>query len=97
MPILAASLVYALVLFAPQMLNDGDTWSHIAVGRWIIAQRIVPWSDPFSFTLAGAPWQAHEWLAEVAMAAVYAAGGVALVLVLVGAAAALAIGLLARH
>lgn len=79
------------------MLNDGDTWSHIAVGRWIIAHRAVPWTDPFSLTHGGAPWQAHEWLSEVLMAAAYQAGGVSLVLVLTGVAAALTVGLLARH
>jgi hypothetical protein len=96
-PIVAACVVYAIVLFAPQVLNDGDTWSHIGVGRWIIAQRAEPWSDPFSFTFGGAPWQAHEWLSEVLMAAAYDAGGVSLLLVLTGAAAGLAVFLLARH
>ena len=69
-PIAIAVLVYAVVLFAPQVLNDGDTWSHIAVGQWIIQNHAVPRTDPFSFTLAGAPWGAHEWLAELAMAQV---------------------------
>ncbi len=90
-------LVYAIVLFVPQVLNDGDTWMHIAVGRWILQHRGVPWTDPFSFTFAGKPWEAHEWLSELAMAIAYRLGGLSLVLVLTGVAAALAAALLARH
>jgi hypothetical protein len=86
-----------VVLFAPQVLNDGDTWSHVAVGQWIIQHHAVPRTDPFSLTLAGAPWGAHEWLAELAMAAAYALAGVSGVLILTACCAALTVWLLARH
>lgn len=97
MPIAIAIALYAIVLFAPPVLNDGDTWSHIATGQWIIGHHAVPWTDPFSFTVAGAPWIAHEWLAELLMALAYRIGGVSFVLILTAAAAALAAGMLAAH
>ena len=96
-PFAIAVLVYSVALFAPQVLNDGDTWSHIAVGQWIIQHQAVPRTDPFSFTFAGAPWGAHEWLAELAMAAAYAVAGVSGVLILTASCAALTAWLLARH
>src|ERR1700729_2312038 len=64
-PPLAALAVFALTLFSARVLNDGDTWSHLATGDWILAHGAVPAIDPFSFTKAGAPWSAHEWLAEL--------------------------------
>jgi hypothetical protein len=95
--ILAASGGYILCLFAPQILNDGDTYMHIAAGNWIIQHRAVPSVDPFSYTFAGAPWVAHEWLSEVVMAIAYRLGGWSGMLILSGAALALTLGLLARH
>ncbi len=47
--ILAASGGYILCLFVPQILNDGDTYMHIAAGNWIIQHRAVPATDPFSY------------------------------------------------
>ena len=73
-----------LVSFAPQILNDGDSFWHIAAGRWILDHRGVPSTDPFSFTFAGRPWVAHEWLSEVVMALAYRAAGWAGVMLLTG-------------
>jgi hypothetical protein len=97
MPIALASLAYAVFLFSPSVLNDGDTWLHIAVGRWILEHLAVPWTDAFSYTFAGAPWRAHEWLSELLMALAWRLDGVDGVLILYGAAVALTVGLLARH
>ncbi|RRN66122.1 hypothetical protein [Caulobacter sp. 602-1] len=66
---LAAALVMATVfLFLPQVLNDGDTYWHMATGEWILAHGRVPDRDVFSYTQAGRPWVAHEWLSEALMA-----------------------------
>lgn len=62
-------------LCAWSMLSDGDTGWHIAAGNWILDHRAVPTVDPFSYTFAGKPWVAHEWLSEVLMALVYRAAG----------------------
>jgi hypothetical protein len=97
LPWLVGAVVYALLLaLGPRLLNDPDSYSHIAVGRWILAHGGVPSSDPFSFSMRGAPWIAFEWLSEVVYAAVYALSGWAGVVTLAAAALALAVGLLMR-
>ena len=97
LPWLAGAGVYVLLLaLGPRLLNDPDSYSHIAVGRWIIAHRAVPASDPFSFSMHGAPWITFEWLSEVIYASVYALSGWAGTVALAAAAVALAIGLLTR-
>ncbi|MGC9953930.1 MAG: hypothetical protein ABSD21_06600 [Rhizomicrobium sp.] len=93
----AALAAFAVVLFAPAVLNDADTYWHIAAGRWMLDNQAVLRIDPFSYTFAGHPWQTHEWLAEIAMALAYVGAGWSGVVLLFGAAAALTAGLLARH
>jgi hypothetical protein len=97
LPWMVGAGVYVLLLtLGPRLLNDPDSYSHIAVGRWIMAHRAVPASDPFSFSMHGAPWISFEWLSEVIYAAVYALSGWAGVVALAAAAIALAVGLLTR-
>ena len=89
--------VYLLLLtLSSQLLNDPDTYSHVAVGRWIVSRGAVPESDPFSFSMYGAPWITFEWLSQVVYAAIYALSGWAGVAAFAAAAIALALGLLAR-
>ncbi|HEX4302663.1 MAG TPA: hypothetical protein VHZ78_07715 [Rhizomicrobium sp.] len=90
----AAAAAFAVTAFAPQVLNDGDTFLHIAAGQRMLAQHAVLFRDPFSYTFAGAPWNAHEWLAEVLMALAYQAGGWSGLIGLFAGAAALTAGLL---
>jgi hypothetical protein len=61
--------------FMPQIFHDADTWWHLAAGDWILAHRTVPARDFFTYTFAGTPWNAHEWLSEVLMAVAFAASG----------------------
>ena len=97
LPWLVGAGVYALLLtLGPRLLNDPDSYSHIAIGRWILANGALLRSDPFSFSMHGAPWIPFEWLSEVIYAAVYALSGWAGVVVLAAAAIALAIGMLTR-
>ena len=97
LPWLVGAGVYALLLtLGPRLLSDPDSYSHIAVGRWIMAHGAVPASDPLSFSMHGAHWIAFEWLSEVIYAAVYALSGWAGVVALAAAAIALAVGLLTR-
>ena len=51
---------------APGMLGDGDTGWHLRTGEWILANHRVPTQDMFSYTKAGQPWFAWEWLWDVA-------------------------------
>lgn len=89
-----ALAAFTVLAFGPALFNCGDTNWHLAAGDWILAHRAVPHVDPFSFTLAGHPWVAHEWLAEVVMAATFALGwsGVAILFSAIFAAVLLVIG-----
>jgi MFS family permease len=93
----AIAAVFGWLTFTPSLFNDGDTSWHLATGRLILDTRFIPHTDPFSFTFAGQPWTAHEWLAEVAMALTYGAAGWAGIAVLFAAAIALTLGLIARE
>jgi hypothetical protein len=87
---------FALVMWAGQVWDDGDTYWHVATGRWMLAHGQVPHADPFSFSHPGIPWQDHEWLSEILMALAWLADGWTGVLILMGLAAAAAAGIMAR-
>jgi hypothetical protein len=91
----AAVIVLAVASFSARVFIDGDTNWHVAAGRWILAHRTVPTTDPFSYTFAGHRWIAHEWLSEVTMALAYLAAGWSGVVLLIGLAAALAFAMIA--
>lgn len=63
---LVAVAVLASALAGGQDFFEGDTFWHLETGRWILEHHAVPHSDPFSWTAAGRPWVAHEWLWDVA-------------------------------
>jgi hypothetical protein len=68
-PLLVGLGAYAVAIGAAvNLLNDGDTLSHIVIGRWIIAHRAIPFHDPFTYTFPGGTWVPHEWLAEIVFA-----------------------------
>ena len=95
--LLPALLAAAVTLFAPQVMNDGDTLWHVAAGQWMLDHGQPPQVDPFSYTIAGQPWHDHEWLSEVVMALAYRAAGWTGVALLGAAAAGATIGLLGRE
>jgi hypothetical protein len=75
-PLIVGLAAFGRALAQPSaLLNDPDTYLHVAAGRWMLAHFALPISDPFSHSLAGARWVPHEWLAEVVLAAVYHAAG----------------------
>ena len=57
----------------------------------------IPTVDPFSYTMPGAPWIAHEWLAEILYAAAYSLGGWSAIVGLAAAAFATALAILTRY
>lgn len=61
------------LMFLPIVFMDGDTWWHLAAGRYMFEHHAVPITDPFSYTFRGQPWVAHEWFSEVLMYASFAA------------------------
>ena len=95
--VIAGCLIFALLLFLPPILNDGDTLWQIRAGEWILDHHAIPATDPFSFTAGDRPWFSHEWLAETLMALAYRAGGLKGVMVLAAAATGLTAGVLLHH
>jgi hypothetical protein len=81
---------------AKSMLGDGDTGYHIRTGEWILANGRVPHQDLFSFTKAGQPWYAWEWLWDVCFAWLYQHGGLATVVTVSIVVISLTIALLFR-
>ena len=71
--------LFARMEGAKSMLGDGDTGWHIRTGEWILANGRVPSQDMFSFTKAGEPWFAWEWLWDLSFAWLYQHGGLAAV------------------
>lgn len=54
---------------------DTDLWWHLRTGEWILSVGRVPRFDPYSHTVAGESWVAHEWLAEIGLALAYRIAG----------------------
>lgn len=99
-PLLLGALAYLGVLIGGYAsgvgLADPDPLWHIAAGQYILDNGRIPFTDPFSFTRFGAPWEPIEWLSQVILAVAYRAGGFAAVLALAATATALAIAILTR-
>jgi hypothetical protein len=94
--LVAAGIYVLLMVLGQRLLADPDTYSHIALGRWILEHHTVPTGDPFSQTIRGKHWVAFEWLSQVAYAAALSLGGWVAVVALAAAAMAAAFGLLTR-
>lgn len=92
--LLFAVFVLAVPVFIAShwtVFRDGDVSWHLAAGRWILENGRVPSTDPFSFTMAGKPWIAFEWGAEVIYWTAYRLAGFA------GLAATVAAALMALY
>ncbi len=97
MPWLVATGSYVLLMaLGPRLLADPDTYSHIALGRWILENHAVPSVDPFSQTMRGQHWVAFEWLSQVVYATAHSLGGWTGTVAIACAAMAAAFGLLTR-
>jgi hypothetical protein len=79
------------------LLADGDTGWHIRTGEYILATHSVPTHDLFSFSKAGQPWFAWEWLSDVTFALLHRFWGLKGVVVFTGLVLSLASALLFRY
>lgn len=70
----ACLLVWLFALTA-RMIHDPDFWWHLKTGQLITETASIPHADPFSHTMPGREWVAHEWLSEVLIYGVYRAAG----------------------
>ncbi|GER22204.1 hypothetical protein NCCP1664_07010 [Zafaria cholistanensis] len=56
-------------------LAESDTFWQVRTGLATLAQQRIPTADPFSWTAHGESWTLNSWGFNVAVAAVYQAGG----------------------
>jgi hypothetical protein len=73
--IFLTALFLGLFALAARNVSDPDLWWHLKTGQYITEHKSVPHVDPFSYTRAGQPWVAHEWLSEVLLYQLYRAAG----------------------
>lgn len=57
------------------LLADGDVGWHIRTGEYILDTGSVPTEDLYSFSKAGQPWYAWEWLSDVIDGGLHRAAG----------------------
>lgn len=67
--------ILAVMAAREKLLGDPDIWWHIKTGAWIWQHGAFPTVDPFSFSFAGHPWIAKEWLSQIVYFAAFALGG----------------------
>jgi hypothetical protein len=72
---LFTGLIFNYLFHSDIVLGDPDLWWHIVTGQGILASGHVPTTDTYSYTFAGQPWIAKEWLSQVLLAAAYNLGG----------------------
>ena len=75
-----AAAVFLIVLDllmwnSSRMLTDSDTYWHIVVGQHLLRTHSFPIVDEYSYTRAGAPWIAKEWLSQVLFSIAYSWAG----------------------
>jgi len=66
-----------LLALATREISDPDLWWHLRTGQLILDTGQIPRADPFSFTVAGQAWIAHEWLSEIFLYALFRWAGLA--------------------
>jgi hypothetical protein len=76
-PLALGAVVFVWLVGAnsAHLLADPDSHWHVTVGNWILAHGAVPTVDSYSFTFAGQPWIAKEWLSQLVLASAYNIGG----------------------
>ncbi len=74
--LLGASLLVAAATASRAFQLDPDVWWHLKNGELILATHHWPTGDPYSFTVAGQPWLAYEWLGDVVLAVTWRLGGI---------------------
>jgi len=68
----APALILVLIVVADAgQRSDPDLWGHLRFGQTALAHHGLYLTDPYSYSVLGAPWRNHEWLTEVLMAVAY--------------------------
>jgi hypothetical protein len=61
----------ALAFIHSFYMTDPDFGWHLKAGEWILSNRALPHTDPFSIYGAGKPWYDYSWLFDVFFALLY--------------------------
>ncbi|MBI5882361.1 MAG: hypothetical protein HZB91_04580 [Elusimicrobia bacterium] len=70
----ASLFVFLFVgVLAWQGVREPGTWIHIQTGNKIVADRVLPKADSFSYSSAGKEWTTDSWLGDVLFSRVHAA------------------------
>src|SRR5262245_60199773 len=94
---LVVIVVFAAIFsFDLAQSTDIDFWWHLRTGELIATMGTIPASDPFSYTAAGRPWVAHEWLWELMVFLIYQHAGWAVAVLLSATIVTLAYAVLYR-
>jgi hypothetical protein len=77
-------VILGAMIFVIRPIEDPDFWWHLKTGQLILQDKQIPYFDDYSFTSAGKPWIAHEWLSEIIMFSTYKAGGIPFTVIFFG-------------
>jgi hypothetical protein len=69
--LMAAVLFILLFAMAVRIPTDTDTWWHIRSGEYMVENREILRSDPFSFTRYGEEWVDHSWGSQIIIYSFY--------------------------
>src|ERR1700735_901773 len=72
---LGALLVAGVFLGARGFAIDPAVWWHLKIGQLLLLTHHFPMTDPFSFTVAGQPCMAWEWMGDALLAFAARIGG----------------------
>ena len=70
------ALLLLVAAFGYRAFDSTDTAVHVLAGREMLETHRVLDSDPFSFTVRGAPWFVNQWIPEIIFAVVHDAFGI---------------------
>ncbi len=94
---LAPYLVTALsVVLALRRLDNTDTWTILAAGRWIVEHGAIPATDTLSYTATDRPWINVQWLFYAVLYLLYQLGGSTLLILASALVYGLAVAVLMR-
>lgn len=79
---MAAIVLAFAALVSLFAIRNNDVWWMMAVGRRILETKAFIYKDPFSFTLAGAPWSPQAYLSAIVFYLVHQGAGAAGLIVL---------------
>jgi hypothetical protein len=75
--LMTAILFASILAMAVRQPTETDTWWHLKSGQLMWQQGQILRTDPFSHTVAGAPWINHGWLVQVLLWPIYDTLGLA--------------------